>query len=165
MLKIKTDGTIHCSRGDAGNISLKIPYMDKNGYYRYKDSDTPVNYYWYDKVNNVLYDDTYTVSQTSLATLTQDMYQFQVGDTIDFVIYEKNGYDRTPMSHKHIEVESTSDSVTIELTGEDTTFGEISNKPTTYWYDITLNDTNTIICYNEDGAREFIIYPAIGEEN
>ena len=90
-------------------------------------------------------------------------YQFKIGDKVAFNIYEKNGYNKEPLLKKEIIVKDESDSVDICLTEQDTTFGTPVNKETIFWYDITLNDNLTIVCYNEDGAREFIEYPAKGD--
>lgn len=163
MFKIKNT-TIHCSRGDCGTISLKVPYVDVNGYIKYEDDEITPNIYWYDKANNVLYDADYNKSSVSIDTLHIVFYQFQVDDKITFNIYLKNGYDDEPMLSKDIIVETASDSIDISLTEEDTTFGTIYNKPTIYWYDITLNDDMTVVCYNEEGPKEFIQYPAKGDE-
>lgn len=163
MFKIKNT-TIHCSRGDCGTISLKVPFVDVNGYIKYEDNETTPNVYWYDKANNVLYDADYNVSSVSIDTLHIVFYSFQIDDKITFNIYLKNGYDDEPMLSKDIIVETVSDSIDIPLTEEDTTFGKIYNKPTVYWYDITLNDDMTVVCYNEEGPKEFIQYPAKGDE-
>ena len=40
----------------------------------------------------------------------------------------------------------------------------LTNKPVTYWYDLVLNETNTIIGYDEDGAKKIIVYPEANEE-
>lgn len=161
MFKIESN-KIHCSRGDAGTITLKVPYTDNNDYIKYTDSQE--NVYWYDLSRKKLYDSNYEESSVSLDTLTEEYYQFEIGDIIKLNIYERNGYDKEPLKTKIIEVETSSDEVLIPMTEEDTTFGEIPNKPVTYWYDITLNDDLTIVCYNEEGAREFIMYPAKGDE-
>ena len=163
MFKIKNT-TIHCSRGDCGTISLKIPFVDVNGYIKYEDDETIPNVYWYDKENNVLYDNDYNKSSVSIDTLHIVFYEYQVDDKITFKVYLKNGYDDEPVLSKDIIVESATESVDIPLTEEDTTFGNIYNKPTTYWYDITLNDDMTVVCYNEEGPKEFIQYPAKGDE-
>lgn len=163
MFKIK-GSTIHCSRGDSGNISLKIPYTDVNNYIRYKDNNLTPNYYWYDEKNDILYDSDYEESSVSIDTLTIDLYEFKVDDKITFNIYLKSGYDKEPLLSKEIIVEQASNNVVIPLTEEETTFGNISNKAVTYWYDITLNGDNTVVCYNENGAKEFIQYPAKGDE-
>lgn len=161
MFKIK-DGTIHCSRGDGGTITLKIPITDANDYMKYEDASN--NVYWYNTKKKKLYDSEYIESSVSIDTLNAIFYQFQNGDKIKFNIYNKNGYDKDPLMTKEIEVNESKDSVDIPLNEENTTFDKAVNKPTIYWYDVTLNDCMTVVCYNEDGAREFILYPAKGDE-
>ena len=163
MFKIK-NSTIHCSRGDCGTISLKVPFVDVNGYIKYEDNEETPNVYWYDKANNVLYDAEYNKSLVDINTLHIVYYEFQVGDKITFNVYLKNGYDDVPELSKDIIVETAAESIDIPLTEEDTTFGTIYNKPTIYWYDITLNNDMTVVCYNEEGPKEFIQYPAKGDE-
>ena len=159
MFKIK-DSTIHCSRGDSGTIILKIPITDVNDYIKFEDSSGKI--YWYNTKSQVLYDADYIEISVSLETLTMVYYQFQIGDKITFNIYEKNGYGKEPLMIKEIKVTDVAESVNILLTEKDTTFGNPVNKETIFWYDITLNDNQTVVCYNEDGAKEFIEYPAKG---
>lgn len=161
MFKIK-DSTIHCSRGDEGTISLRIPITDVNDYIKYQDNSNPVNVYWYDTKNEILYDSDYKESSIQLNTLSIVYYQFQVGDKIRFNIYQKNGYDKEALMSKEIEVIEAAEVAEIPLTEEDTTFGNPVNKETIFWYDITLNNDLTVVCYNEDGPKEFIEYPAKG---
>lgn len=159
MFKIK-DSTIHCSRGDGGTIALRIPITDANDYIKYEDTSN--NVYWYDAKNETLYNSDYRNSSVEKSTLSIVYYQFQVGDKITFNIYEKNGYAKDPLKTKEIVVSEETETVNISLTEEDTTFGNPVNKETIYWYDITLNSELTIVCYNEDGPKEFIVYPAKG---
>lgn len=154
--------TIHCSRGDAGAFTIKIPIVDRNNYIKYKDVSN--NVYWYDKNNDTLYNSNYEKADSQIDTLTMECYQFQEGDKITFNIYNKNGYDKTPLMSKEIFVAEICESVYFHLTEKDTTFGKPVNKPTIFWYDITLNDKLTVICYDEEGAKEFIEYPAKGDE-
>ena len=59
-----------------------------------------------------------------------------------------------------IEVNATT--VTLTLTGKDTKFGGIINKPTNYWYEIELNpETNpqTIVGYDDEGPKLFCLHP------
>lgn len=88
-------------------------------------------------------------------------YTFQVGDIIRLGIFvAKNCNDN--VLQKDVEVTEETTSVDIELNSTDTTIGEIINKPATYWYEIQLNpDTNpqTIIGYDETGAKLFVLYP------
>ena len=159
MFKIK-ESTIYCSRGDSGTIMLKIPITDSNDYIKYEDSSQEI--YWYDTKSKVLYDEGYNESSVLVDSLNMVCYQFQIGDKITFNIYEKNGYGKEPLMTKEVEVTEASDSVNIVLNENDTTFGNPVNKETIYWYDITLNKSLTVVCYNEDGAKEFIVYPAKG---
>ena len=159
MFKIK-DSTIHCSRGDGGTITLKIPITDLNNHIKYEDTSN--NVYWYDTKNNKLYDSSYKESTVLISTLNMVCYQFQVGDKITFNIYEKNGYNKEPLLEKEVKVTTAGYSVDISLSEADTTFANPINKETIFWYDIKLNDNQTIVCYNEDGAKEFILYPAKG---
>ncbi len=160
MFKIK-DCTIHCSRGDGGAFILKIPITDVNNYIKYQD--TSANVYWYNTKKKELYDSNYNISDVLVDTLSAIFYQFQVGDKITFSVYEKNGFDKEPLMTKEIDVLKQTDSVYVELTETDTTFGLPINKPTIFWYDVTLNDNLTVICYDEEGAKEFIEYPAKGD--
>lgn len=161
MFKIKNN-SIHCSRGDGGTITLRIPITDVNDYIKYEDDNH--NVYWYDVIKNKLYDSNYEETTISIDTLTMVLYEFVIGDEIKLNIYERNGYDKEPLKSKLVVVETEETSVDIPLTEEDTTFGTIPNKPITYWYDVTLNNNQTVVCYNEDGAKEFIMYPAKGDE-
>lgn len=64
--------------------------------------------------------------------------------------------------YKDVVVESETNNVQIALTSQDTTIGEIINQPKIYWFEIVLNpDTadQTIVGYDEKGAKEFILYP------
>ena len=69
---------------------------------------------------------------------------------------------------KDLTVPEEKKSVTISLSSKETTIGDLINKPKTYWYEIVLNpDTNeqTIIGYDLDGAKEFILYPEAKESD
>lgn len=157
MFKIK-DSTIHCSRGDTGAFTLKLPITDVDNNVKYED--TSGNVYWYNIKKNELYDSNYNISDISLETLNIVYYEFQEGDKITFSIYEKNGYNKEPVMTKDINVTAATYGVYVELTEADTAFNSPINKPTTFWYDVTLNDDLTIICYDENDAKEFIQYPA-----
>ena len=53
--------------------------------------------------------------------------------------------------------------VDIVLTEEDTKSFPLANKPMTYWYEISLNDSTTILGHDDDGAKKIIIYPECEE--
>ena len=52
----------------------------------------------------------------------------------------------------------------IILTEEETKMFPLSNKKQTFWYDLVLNDTTTMLGYDEDGAKKIIVYPEADEE-
>lgn len=85
-------------------------------------------------------------------------YVFKTTDEIKFGIYEKNGFNKNALVLKTITPSEETERLTINLSKEDTEIGDIINKPTTYWYEIQLNN-NTIIGYDEDGAKTLILYP------
>lgn len=103
--------------------------------------------------------------------LTEDeseKYQFQLTDKISFVVKEKKGYTKAEV----LRIEKTLSEMgyleptyypAIPFTSTDTKKFELLDKKKTYWYDIVLNDTTTIIGYDENGAKKLIVYPEAGE--
>lgn len=89
-------------------------------------------------------------------------YKFDKGDKIQFRVFEKRGYDKDIILEKETEIEEETENVLISLSAEETTIGEDLNKPVTYWYEIDLNNEQTIIGYNENGPTELVLYPAKG---
>lgn len=97
-------------------------------------------------------------------------YQFQLTDKISFVVFDKKGYTRREVFRidytlKDIGYSQPTESVEIPLTEELTKKFEKTNKSKTYWYDIALNDTTTILGFDENGAKKLIVYPEGGEAN
>ena len=86
-------------------------------------------------------------------------YTFQIGDTIRFAVYNKEGLNSGSLLLKEIVVDSESQSIEIELTSSETKIGNIVNKPIDYWYEIELNGEHTIIGYDDAGAKIFRLYP------
>jgi len=96
------------------------------------------------------------------------LYEFQLNDKITFSAYEKNGYRKPPVFTKsftlsQIGYTEPTEAVEIPLTATETKEFELLDKPKTYWYDIVLNDTTTILGYDEDGAKLLIVYPEAEE--
>lgn len=106
-------------------------------------------------------DDVFKVTRgdRGIVTFSIDDYTFEAGDIIKFKIYNKKGLDLPPVFYKEIVVESACESVDIYLTSEDTKIGELLNKRKEYWYEIELNENQTIKCYDDDGAKLFYLYP------
>lgn len=102
----------------------------------------------------------------SIKNKDKSAYQFSVGDVVRFGVYTKKNMNDLIFS-KDITVDTAGETVTIELSETDTKIGDIINKPVDYWYEIQLNpDTNpqTIIGYDEEGAKIFRLYPEGSEE-
>ena len=101
------------------------------------------------------------------ATNKEDIteYEFQKDDKISFVIVQKQGYTKGPVFRKDIKLQENTKIVNIDLTAEDTKIGDMINKKVVYWYNVVLNDDQTILGSDKDGEKEFILYPEAGEEN
>lgn len=97
----------------------------------------------------------------SINSSETEKYKFQVGDIVNFIIYAKKGYAEEPLLNKKIIVEAETEEVNLEFSSEDMEIGEISNKPITYWYEILLNNVQTINGYDQDeGPAKLIILPS-----
>lgn len=93
-------------------------------------------------------------------------YEFRKDEIIRINIFKNKDCSSVVLS-KDIIVDKSSTSVTIPLTSKETTIEDVINKPKTYWYEIVLNpgeNEQTIIGYDLDGAKEFILYPEAGDE-
>ena len=91
--------------------------------------------------------------------LSIEDYTFKVGDIVEFRVYNKKGLNQVPLINKKIEINQEQEVVNIELDSDDTKIGELVNKETEYWYEIELNNDKTVIGYDENGAKLFILYP------
>lgn len=93
------------------------------------------------------------------------IYKFQPGDIVRMSVYGKKDAEEVVMQ-RDFPVEEVTESVFIFLSEEDTKFGEIISKHKDYWYEVVLNpDTmpQTIIGYDEDGAKIFRLFPESAE--
>lgn len=86
-------------------------------------------------------------------------YTFQNGDKIVFSLYNKKKMSGQAVVVKEINITQSSESVEIQLTSEQTKIGELIDKPIEYWYEIELNDKDTVVGYDEDGAKILMLYP------
>ena len=92
-------------------------------------------------------------------------YRFVDGDVVRFKVFGKKNCEETVLV-KDFKIYEYQFDVDIELDSDDTKFGEYISKPTDYWYEIELNpDTyaQTIIGYDENGAKVLKLYPEGGE--
>lgn len=92
-------------------------------------------------------------------------YTFRPSDLVRFKVFEKKACHCVELQ-KDVRVESSTESVVISLTSDDTKIGSEISKPTDYWYEVELNpetQPHTIIGYDEDGAKVFRLYPEGGD--
>lgn len=88
-------------------------------------------------------------------------YVFQAGDLVRIKVYGKKDAENVVLQ-KDFPVTEDTESVEILLTEEDTKIGDVISKPKDYWYEVELNpftNPQTIIGYDEDGAKVFRLYP------
>lgn len=88
-------------------------------------------------------------------------YTFKAGDVVRFKVFAKKDCEVVVLSKDFAVTEDTT-SVSIELTKADTKIGEVISKPVDYWYEVELNPLTTpqtIIGYDDDGAKVFKLYP------
>lgn len=106
--------------------------------------------------NDTLY---FTRGDTISFNLSIDGYMFQPNDKIAFRIYERSRLNQAPLSETITTVEEATASIKITLLPEATRVGQIINKPIEYWYEIELNDDQTVIGYDENGPKVIVLYP------
>lgn len=95
-----------------------------------------------------------------------EAYTLKEGDVVRMKVFEKSGCDCVVLQ-KDITVKEQTYEVTILLDDKDTKIGGIISKPKDYWYEIELNpetQPQTIIGYDEDGAKVFRLFPEGGDE-
>ena len=88
-------------------------------------------------------------------------YKFQPGDVVRIKVFGKKDAENVVLQ-KDFPVMSVTENVEIYLTEQDTKIGGVISKPTDYWYEVELNpydDPQTIIGYDEDGAKVFRLLP------
>ena len=88
-------------------------------------------------------------------------HAFKKGDVVRFKVTKKKDCG-TVMLQRDFNVTASGDMFTIHLEGDETKLGEVISKPTDFWYEVELNpdtDPNTIIGYDEDGAKILRLYP------
>ena len=102
-----------------------------------------------------------TVFFTVTANENGTPYTFQAGDVLRIKIYEKKNAEEVVLE-KCFPVTAATTDFTILLTEEDTKIGGVISKARDYWYEIELNpftNPQTIIGYDEDGAKVFKLFP------
>ena len=106
-------------------------------------------------------------------TQQEEKYLFQLDDKISFVAMKKKGYTkeevfRIDKTIREMGITEPTYYPEIQLTKEDTKKFDLLNKSQTYWYDLVLNDTTTILGFMPDedgkmGASLIIVSPECEE--
>ena len=92
-------------------------------------------------------------------------HNFTQDDIVRFQVFRKKDCAEVVLRKDFTVTENTT-RFEIVLTGDDTKFGEIISKPVDYWYEIEVNPgiaSNTIVGYDEEGARIFKLFPEGGD--
>lgn len=93
-------------------------------------------------------------------------YDFSVGEKVKLAITERKN-EGNVVFEKTITVDEAGYYVYIPISSEESKIGEIINKPVTYWYEISVltlnNEIQTIIGYDDNGPKEFILNPEAGD--
>ncbi len=90
-----------------------------------------------------------------------EVYTFEPGEVLRIKIYGKKKCEEVVLQ-KDFPVTAATQSVDIILEEADTKLGEVISKPKDYWYEVELNpfdNPQTIIGYDEDGAKVFKLFP------
>lgn len=92
-------------------------------------------------------------------------YTFREGDVVRFKVFGKKDCADVVLQ-KDVTVTEETGAVEIALDSDETDFGGIISKPTDYWYEVELNPETypqTIIGYDDNGAKVFRLFPEGGE--
>lgn len=90
-------------------------------------------------------------------------YQFKENDKVTLSIYEKKKLENLKLT-KSVIVTTPGEYVDLTLTSAETKLDGLINKPVDYWYEVELNDEQTIIGYDEEGPKIFRLYPEGSDE-
>ena len=96
----------------------------------------------------------------------EEKYSFKLDDKISLIVSTKKGYTKTKIlviEHTLREMGYLEETCFPELilTAEDSEAFDALDKKQTYYYEIVLNDTHTIIGHHhEDGAAKIIVLPS-----
>ena len=99
----------------------------------------------------------------SITDSEDNPYTFTTSDILVFSVKE-NYTDTTPLLRKNVTFDEETTVATIELTKEDTSIGDLINRPAKYVYDISLNGDQTVIGYDEKGKKLFVLYPEVSDD-
>ena len=91
--------------------------------------------------------------------VSQEGVSFSANDKLKLIVVKKKGYTSSIVFSKEQTIADDGDEVEFELTEQETLTFPLANKKQEYWYDFVLNGDTTILGYDEDNAKKFIVYP------
>lgn len=84
--------------------------------------------------------------------------KFKVGDKLKFSVVDKKDYNNV-LFQKEYTITEESNVAYLTLTSEDTKIGEITSKKMEYNYEIEYNGELTLVGYDSEKGKKFILYP------
>jgi hypothetical protein len=104
----------------------------------------------------------------NFGTKQEENYKFKPDDKITFVVMNKKGYTTEEILRKDYTLRdlgyvTETEIAELPLTAEETKKFPLSNKAQTFWYDLILNDSTTILGFDNEGAKRIIVYPEAEE--
>lgn len=88
-----------------------------------------------------------------------DSYVFKSNDKLSIGVYKEDGFDKDPVLFKEFNPKEGDTIYPMKFTGEETKIGDYINEPVDYWYEIVLNDYETILGFDDNGPKIFRLYP------
>lgn len=107
-----------------------------------------------DEKNNI----THTRGDKGSIKLVNKKGMFKIGDTFKFSIVKKGNYDDV-VFRKEFEVTEECQEFFLTFTNDEMRFCEPINKEKEFYYEIDMNDDTTLIGYDENKDKKFILYP------
>lgn len=88
---------------------------------------------------------------------------FKIGDEFKFSIMEKGDYDKV-LFQKEFKVLEESNVFFLTFTSEDMRFYEPISKKKEFIYELEMNGDTTLIGYDEERDKKFVLYPEAGNK-
>lgn len=105
-----------------------------------------------------------TRGDKAIIVFSIDDYKFEPTDVVRFAVYLEKKLNQPPLFEKIITNIPDEEGVEIVINTEDTQVVEMANKPIKCWFEIELNDNQTVLGYDEDGPKLLILYPEGADE-
>ena len=80
--------------------------------------------------------------------------------TLLFRVYEQNGFDSDPIINIEENLPGDTTSFILDIpTSETQKFNNPEGEKDEYWYELKIGPDNTVLGYDETGAKLFYVYP------